>query len=495
MEENILIDEITEGVRVVKNSALVMLFQVVGRIFGILTTALIARSLSKANFGIFSLFLTIIGFMALASTLGLDQLTVREVARFRDAGDKVLAAAVATKLVISALLIVASVFVGFLADWSPEKLATFLILATTILFGGLINSLSSYLYGFEKLAHGSIITASQSFFILGFSLFALHFWIGQLVPFSTAYAAGVATSSIIAMLWVMPKLLEGFKQLDRQFVFSLIKQALPFLGLAFSLFAYYKVNILVLAKLKGPEAVGIYSASFRVIESLLFLPAALTGALFPTASRLAATSSGLLEKTHTQILRILAIIGIPGTTVLFLLSDKIIILLYGAKWQASVLPLRVMAWAWGLIFLNCTVPVILNAANKAKITLKVVIAGVSSNVILCLFLIPRYGVLGASIATVATEVLNTFLFFQMIKKHVYRIRFFSFFGRIFFASLLMGCGLIIARQWIANIWSLVIIAMSAYSVLLLLVKALRPEDGELLREALIAVLGRSRMRA
>jgi O-antigen/teichoic acid export membrane protein len=100
-----------------------------------------------------------------------------------------------------------------------------------------------------------------------------------------------------------------------------------------------------------------------------------------------------------------------GTTIL---ADRLIAVVFGSTYANSARPLQILVWSSVFIFVSIPFGNLFNSLNKQAIVAKAAGIGVVLNVILNLLLIPRYSLIGASIATVSTEflILALFLFWS-----------------------------------------------------------------------------------
>ncbi len=467
---------------VLKNSSWLMLFHALGRIVGILTAVVIARTLGASDFGKYTLALTLVGLIASFAYLGLDSFATREIPRDRNKADHVLARSLLIKLLSSVGAIGIGLGIGKLLGLPSDTFNALAIISITLLFNSLINSASAFYYGIEKMALGAALVFAQSVIILLFIILAIKGLAGGLWAVTLAYTAGCAVIGLIAGIMISPRLWRG---LDSSFSLSeavaMLKEALPFVALGFSLMMYYKVDVIILSKIKGDVSVGEYSAAYRILDSLMFIPAALMGALFPTLSRLFVESKTELSQICIRSVRYLSMLGIPAATGIALLADQIILLLYGPVWRNAVSPLRILIWAWALIFINCVCPVALNAVNRTKTNVFVTFLGIGSNIVLNLILIPFFNIIGASIANVGTEIVSSCLYFYFINKYVCRINPFDFAWKPFVASIAMGIGLLSLRLQISNVGILVIVGIVLYIGFLALIRGLDKTDWKIVQ--------------
>ena len=99
---------------------------------------------------------------------------------------------------------------------------------------------------------------------------------------------------------------------------------------------------LVIGKLIGSGALGIYDRAWRtsnlITQNLVWV---IADVAMPSLSALKSRPEAMREAYHRMI-RFLAIIAFPLLIGLFVVADEFVLLLYGPKWVAVVLPLRIL---------------------------------------------------------------------------------------------------------------------------------------------------------
>jgi O-antigen/teichoic acid export membrane protein len=101
----------------------------------------------------------------------------------------------------------------------------------------------------------------------------------------------------------------------------------------------------------------------------------------------------------------LILLGLPLATGISILSSEIIRIIYGSSWNASAPALKILIWAWALVFIDCVLPVALNATRHTQFYIITVVLVTLVNIALNSVLIPRWGVLGCSLVTVICELI------------------------------------------------------------------------------------------
>jgi O-antigen/teichoic acid export membrane protein len=188
----------------------------------------------------------------------------------------------------------------------------------------------------------------------------------------------------------------------------------------------------------------------------------------------------IFERSFKYLLAIAIPLGV-GTTVL---ADRIILYIYGADFSQSTIALQILIWSEVLIFLNVVFGNLLNSINRQIIVTKQTMLAAALNIALNLVLIPRYSYVGASVATVSTELFAFFFLLYFVSKMGYRLpkSMIASFFKILCASLIMYLFLDIF-YWI-YLFPLILLASVIYIVIVYLLGILDNEDLYLMRQLL-----------
>ncbi|NVN96541.1 MAG: polysaccharide biosynthesis C-terminal domain-containing protein, partial [Bacteroidetes bacterium] len=182
-------------------------------------------------------------------------------------------------------------------------------------------------------------------------------------------------------------------------------------------FVYLKIDQVMIGKMMGEAAVGIYAASVKITEIFYFIPGIICGSLFPAIINAKKTDDYIYKKRLKSFYYFLGILGLLLSIIVVILSKPIINLLFGIKYIESIYILRVYIWSSIGLFLGSGITYHLMAENKTKLIFKINLLAMIINIVLNLILIPIYGLVGATIATlVAYSVAPIWMIFNKNKK-------------------------------------------------------------------------------
>lgn len=178
-----------------------------------------------------------------------------------------------------------------------------------------------------------------------------------------------------------------------------------------------KYLLLILA---SPTAVGVYAVSSAIGQTLENIAQALNPTLYPAVVRAWRDNEyDVLSDIYQKIIRWFVILGVPAVTGLTILASPLLVTLSTdaiAKQGRYLLP--ILAIAFVISTINGPLVFIIQASERTESLMKIYTVGAVVNVIINLLAIPRYGSLGAAVATLLTYVVITAYIYIWVKKRI-----------------------------------------------------------------------------
>ena len=166
----------------------------------------------------------------------------------------------------------------------------------------------------------------------------------------------------------------------------------------------YNFDTVLLGFLLGPMAVGWYNAAYKPVTVALAMPVTYFLGLFPVLSRAYVESREVFRQIVVRSIRLMSIIAVPIGVGGTFLAEPIIDFLFGPDYASAVPALQVLSWSAVLVILRGTYRQAFNAAGRQRLDLRCAGASTALNLVLNLLLIPRYGIIGAAVATLVSEI-------------------------------------------------------------------------------------------
>ncbi len=461
---------------IARNTSYFTLALILQKIISLSYFTFYARALGPADLGQYYFALSVTSIFGIFIDLGFGNVLTREIAKHSEKAAEYISSALGIKALLSALALL--LLLGWTGIWHYSELTRDLIYisALAMFIDNITGVFYSALRGFHNLKFESIASVIFQLIILAVSLVILNTsgnlrWLmsslvlGSL--FNVVYS-GIVTRRVLGLRFRLAW--------DKAIVRHLFILVLPFavFGIFQRFYTYF--DSVLLFKLAGDRAVGLYQVPFKIVVALQFLPMAFTASLYPALSAYWHNNREQLKITFERAIHYSLILSLPIMIGTMVLADKIV-LLFKTGFSEVIVPLQISSLAIPFMFLGFPVGSLLNACDRQKRhTINMIITSLAS-ALLNIMLIPVFGVLGACITTVVTSVLMLVLGAWLVPGIIaVRARIFMrMFGSTAAASAIMGICAYALKAYIHPIL-VIVIASLVYAGALYLLGGFKKED-------------------
>jgi len=390
--------------------------RVLGGILALFSIGIITRSLGVAGFGEYSTVVAYLSTVQIFADMGLYSLLTREISQNPQREKELVSTFFTLRLILATLFLLFGSVLIFIFPYSGAVKMGVLLASSGFLF----LSLSQIFLGvFQK--HLAIYKAAISE-LLGRAvqlLLVWYFFISGKGFFYYLVAIVLSSFVIFILNMIFARRLVRFKLHISIAEFKrIIKSVLPIaISLIFTLL-YFKSDILILSIIKSQEDVGVYGAAYKVLEIIIFFPAAFIGLMLPRLSKLAKENRKKFSDLFSSLFSIISMGAFPIVFGGLILAYSIVNLIGGKDFLASAAPLRVLFVAIGIIFFGTLFGSSIIALDLQKKAMWAYVYGFIFNIVANLVVIPRYSYMGASWSTLFTELLVTLYLFYILKKEI-----------------------------------------------------------------------------
>jgi O-antigen/teichoic acid export membrane protein len=465
------------GSRTLHNTVLVLGARIVSRALALGSYLILIRYLQPTGLGIFQDVVNQAGLVTVFLDVGFNTLFQREAARRPALLSHYLSRLVTGRLGFALLAL--AVFGGLLA-WRGQLeflLPAYLLMVLT----SYSNLLRGALYAVQRLRFEVVAIVLESVVLVGLVAYGaltargVTFFLYAYVAsygFSCAYFAVVLTVRGIAR--IRPAV-------DPVFIVNWLMQGLPFAATFAITTIYFKIDVPLLALLRGHHDTGLYVAAYKPFEALLFIPVSMLNVVFPVLAVYHRGAEGRLVWAVNRFYKGLLLLGAPISVGTFMLAEPFRIVYTYPESEGA---LRILALGIVLMFVSNAFIGALNAIDRQLTFTWAALVSMVVNIALNVALIPSFGYLGASWATVLTEVALFAMGWYLTARHLTAVPLLSLSWRILLASLVMGAALYPLRHVHGPMIAVAILAGTlVYGLALLLVGAADAEEMRLLRRA------------
>ena len=298
----------------------------------VITTIVVARLLAPAEFGLVAAVIVYLALLELIGDLGMKATVVYEqeqgVTRRVDVAftlNLIVAAAFTLAGVLAAPLI-AGLF-GFEEHTGLFRLGALSVMITA--FGNVPDALLTRELDFRRRTIPQLVRAGvrgvASIALVVAGLEALGLVLGMLI--------GTLCWSVT--LWILTRYRPRLA-LDREVVRSMISYGAGATMLSVVSVIATRVDQVVIGRVLGPAALGLYSIAFRIPEMLIdSVSWNVSQVAFPALSRQRARDAQGLGAATTTIVRYQSLYAVPVSAGLAVLAPPLIVVLFGSKWEEA----------------------------------------------------------------------------------------------------------------------------------------------------------------
>ena len=378
---------------------------------------LLSRMLGAAGFGLYSSII-VVPIMVIGFTqLGIRRSAIYHIGNKLLPEDNIVSALFILLLYTSALSIIICGSVYFFAETKPyDPLISVLVLITIPLL--LTNVFAGGVFlGKEEIRRASIINVGPTLLTLLFTLvFVLFMKMNVLGAFLGIFAANLIMFIFIYRIIVIEYRYKITWKYHEPIMKSMIKLGLVNAIAIFVMQLNYRLDILMLKKLSTLEEVGYYSLAMQIAEQLWHIPHAIEAIIL---SRSANTKDDVpMHRTVASIFRVSLLIGLASGILIFFIAPPLIPLIFGKDFAQSVRMIQVVLpgilLLVGFRILNSR----LTGMGKPQIAIYTFAPALVINFVLNLFLIPRYGGIGAAWSTNVSYAVGSVIFLIFYSRFV-----------------------------------------------------------------------------
>ena len=450
--------------RFVQNTLILIVAKVIQPLLTFFLIIAISRQIGVEGFGIYSTIFKYLPIFQIVASFGLRNLVAREVAQDKTHAQKYLITASYIALMCA---IVSAIMMGVTVGVLSSDLVVIygsLLASIALIAAGLADVYEGFFIGYEKVKYVGYASIAENVFRVGVSLWLIYSGFGVMAVVGVFVVARFL-KTIYFYSHINKNITKALGKIDWKAITSLMSQAKTFALIMVCVTIYWNIDGIMLESMRSAQEVGYYSAAYRFLALSMILVHSYVTSLFPVISAYFKTSKTRFDFACKISLRLLILITIPIAVAFTFLADKIILLLFGEQFLPSVQVLQILIWALIPYAISQIFAYALVASNNQKIDLRVNALSMFSNVLLNFILIPPFGFIGATIATLISIHIYVGLQIPFVLRKLVRFEYKVVLGhgiRVIIAALLMALCIYLLRD--ANLFAILPTAFLIYGI-------------------------------
>jgi O-antigen/teichoic acid export membrane protein len=362
----------------------------------------VARYLGPEQLGLFSFALAFVSLFTAFTSLGLEDIIVRDIVHDPSCRDETLGSAFILKL-IGAVVSFAATLGGIMILRPDDALNHWLvgIIAAGALFHGFY--VIEDWFNSQVQAKYVVFTKNGAFLFCS-ALKVILIITGQtLIAFAWTATIEVAVGAaglIAAYTFLKNRILDWRFSLKR--AVNLFNDSWPLLFSGIVIMVYMRIDQVMLGEISGNSEVGIYSVAVRLAEVWTFIPMAISYSVFPAVVEARAMDEALLYQRLQKLYNLMALAAYAVAVPMTLFGGWLVDTLYGEPFTRAGAMLVVLIWASVFSNLQIARTTFLTSMNWTRIHFVTVFLGCLLNIALNFLLIPEFGGMGAAVASLVS---------------------------------------------------------------------------------------------
>lgn len=467
---------------VFKNMSWVTLSQVITNICAFIWTIIIARYLGVLNYGTLSFVISFTVLIGIGNDIGMTPYTTRELSKDKTKTFKFINNILPFKIILSTLLLIITTLGVYILHYNHLIiLLTFIMYIETIIIS-IFNFISGVFQAYEDVKPSAISLIIYSLSLVIFTIIISTLNLG-IIPIAIAYTLAY----LLCLIYISYHFIKRFGppkfKFDLKFWKKVGINSLPFGLTIFFYTIYFSIDVVMISWLVGDYATGIYNSAYKIISVFTAFYVIYQFVIFPLMSKLYAEDTNLLKISFEQSFKYSLLILLPIIVGVYFYSPYLITLIYGNTYALASVPMQILIWTVVFLFINGVATSLLNSIGKEYDVTKIYIIAAIFNIVVNYFLIPKYTYIGASVATVLSEILILGLMMYSISKTEYK----PDISLLKTVIKLVICGIILAIVlYLINVslWLAIPIGLVVYVASLFLTKSIDDTDKYIIRELL-----------
>jgi O-antigen/teichoic acid export membrane protein len=431
-----------EKKKIINNIGWLSFSKIIIYFLAIITITVVPRYLGVDAYGQLNFVLSFLGIFMIITDLGINTLIFRDVSKNKKLLGKYFNNFLPFKLILFLISAILIVLLTFVLNKPSVVNNLFYILIIYLLFSVLSGYLTVFYNSMQDNKFYAIYEAINkvSYVLFIFLIIYLNFGV-----------IGILFAQIFSLILGFLFLAFFFKKYIPKVNFKLnpkfIKQKL-YLSWPFALnFLFYNVYFhfdkILISLIINDYSVGLYAISYSFLGFLMSVVGLIALVFFPVLSKYSFSKD--LPRIFNKYLKLVSIVIVPLSFGAILLSKEIIYLVFGASYVGGNLAFKIIMLFCLFSAINSTFNNLFIVHHFEKYFLKLLFIASVSNVVLNLIVIPFYGIVGAAITTLVSELIILIGAITFIKNKIKGIKIIDQLVLPLISGTLMIFGLFVIR--------------------------------------------------
>jgi hypothetical protein len=312
------------------------------------------------------------------------------------------------KLCLAVIYLIAAVAMAIISGYQSLQVVLLLSLCINQVALSYILYLRSNLTALELFKHDALLSVLDrliAIFLCSILLFSGLFSVGEfkIQHFVLAQTIALLITSLVALLVLRGRATYSLQLWKWRLVRAILLKSAPFAMLGLLMTVYYRIDAIMLERLNSAAETGIYAKGYRLLDAINQFGYLFSVPLLPLFA-------GMIRKRESteELLKFSATLMFLFSTIAAMLCTwygaNIMTLLYPDSDSYSIQIFSLLMLSFIPISSVYVFGTLLTAQGSLLVLNAIAVGGIVVNVTLNLFLIPSYGAMGTTLATIFTQL-------------------------------------------------------------------------------------------
>lgn len=384
-----------------KNASWIIVCRIIQSLISLVIGMISARYLGPSNYGVITYVSSVVAFTLPIMQLGLNQTLVKEFVQSPEREGKILGTSLVINILSGIVSMIGSVAFVFLVNAGErETILVCILYSFTLLFQA--TEMTQYWFQYQLLSKYPSIATLCAYVVV--SLYKIFLLVTQksVVWFALSNVLDYFLISVILMV-IYFKVGNQRLSFDWRLGREMLSRSKYYIIPSLMVMIFQHTDRIMIKLMMGEAETGFYSAAITCIGISGFVFSAVIDSMRPVILEEKGKDQARYENRVAQLYAIITFISLAQSIGMTVLAKPLVNLLYGAEYAPTAGILCVAVWYVTFSYYGSVRNVWILAEGKQRYLFGINVIGAAANVLLNLLLIPRWGGIGAAIASLITQ--------------------------------------------------------------------------------------------
>ena len=384
-----------------KNASWIIVCRIIQSLISLVIGMISARYLGPSNYGVITYVSSVVAFALPIMQLGLNQTLVKEFVQSPEREGKILGTSLVINILSGIVSMIGSVAFVFLVNAGErETILVCILYSFTLLFQA--TEMTQYWFQYQLLSKYPSIATLCAYVVV--SLYKIFLLVTQksVVWFALSNVLDYFLISVILMV-IYFKVGNQRLSFDWRLGREMLSRSKYYIIPSLMVMIFQHTDRIMIKLMMGEAETGFYSAAITCIGISGFVFSAVIDSMRPVILEEKGKDQARYENRVAQLYAIITFISLAQSIGMTVLAKPLVNLLYGAEYAPTAGILCVAVWYVTFSYYGSVRNVWILAEGKQRYLFGINVIGAVANVLLNLLLIPRWGGIGAAIASLITQ--------------------------------------------------------------------------------------------